>query len=553
MPRHRKHSEDRSQGQSSGHGHRRKHSGERRRKHSSDDAAQAEQPSASADALQRPRLSKQLSDSLKRFLPKSGHDARDRRADDFLARLEAAEKRDSEAEATQPRPSGSPEIRRNVAKAAVGAKLAAAVAAKKKQRRDSKEVNPPPRPRLSKQLSDSLKSVLGGGGRDSEEAAPPPRPRLSKRASDSLKSVLGGSGRILDPTFERRSVRLSGLSQTRLNGRVGTVVSLNHARGRYNVELQGSDAKVVALLPSKLELLADAATSPIPSAAASPKPPAFTKVAPAAAVAVPARAAPQVVAEPLYPPAFAPAAPAAPAAVVLGKAAKAATDDATVAAMLAIDNPVNASPERPTRVVDCGPGWRVVERGEDHRRHGDNRATSTTEAVAQSQALEELVVTGAAAGYATLPAQGGGGGGGGGSGLLGLAGSLASGVRRASASSALEAMRGSGGSVLEAVVGGARKASGAAMDALRLDDLAERATDVAGRATEAAAAAKDSVSGACASLAQDTSLSEIAGGVGDAISSKVSDLGLSDGVAELSKGVGAAGYLGIEYGERLGR
>ena len=311
MPRHRKHSEDRSQGQSSGHGHRRKYSGERRRKHSSDDAAQAEQAGTSAaaeqagtsaDAPQRPRLSKQLSDSLKRFLPKSGHDARDRRADDFLARLEAAEKRDSEAEATQPRPSGSPEIRRNVAKAAVGAKLAAAVAAKKKQRRDSKEIDPPPRPRLSKQLSDSLKSVLGGSGRDSE-AAPPPRPRLSKRASDSLKSVLGGSGRILDPTFERRSVRLSGLSQTRLNGRVGTVVSLNHARGRYNVELQGSDAKVVALLPSKLELLADAATSPIPPAAASPKPPVFTKVAPAAAVAVPARAAPQVVAEPLYPPA----------------------------------------------------------------------------------------------------------------------------------------------------------------------------------------------------------------------------------------------------------
>ena len=290
-------------------------------------------------------------------------------------------------------------------------------------------------------------------------------------------------------------------------------MSLNHARGRYNVELQGSDAEVVALLRQGLELLADG-DIPIPPPW-HPQPPAFTKVAPAAAVAVPARAAPQVVAEPLYPPAFAPAAPAAPAAVVLGKAAKmdaaapaeanaapakaAATDDATVAAMLAIDNPVNASPERPTRVVDCGPGWRVVERGEDHRRHGDNRATSTTEAVAQSQALEELIVTGAAAGYATLPAQGGGGGGGGGSGLLGLAGSLASGVRRASASSALEAMRGSGGSVLEAVVGGARKASGAAMDALRLDDLAERATDVAGRATEAAAAAKDSVSGACAS------------------------------------------------------
>ena len=92
MPRHRKHSEE---GQSSGHGRRRKHSGERRRKHSSDDAAQAEQPSASADALQRPRLSKQLSDSLKRFLPKSGHDARDRRADDFLARLEAAETLDA--------------------------------------------------------------------------------------------------------------------------------------------------------------------------------------------------------------------------------------------------------------------------------------------------------------------------------------------------------------------------------------------------------------------------------------------------------------------------
>ena len=240
MPRHRKHSEE---GQSSGHGRRRKHSGERRRKHSSDEAMQAEQPSASADALQRPRLSKQLSDSLKRFLPKSGHDARDRRADDFLARLEAAEKRDSEAEATQPRPSGSPEIRRNVAKAAVGAKLAAAVAAKKKQRRDSKEVNPPPRPRLSKQLSDSLKSVLGGGGRDSE-AVPPPRPRLSKRASDSLKSVLGGSGRILDPTFERRSVRLSGLSQTRLNGRVGTVVLLIHERGRYRVKLSGEEVSV---------------------------------------------------------------------------------------------------------------------------------------------------------------------------------------------------------------------------------------------------------------------------------------------------------------------
>ena len=159
MPRHRKHSEE---GQS-GHGRRRKHSGERRRKHSSDDAAQAEQPSASADAPQRPRL--------------------------------------------------------------------------------------------SKQLSDSLKSVLGGSGRDSEEAAPPPRPRLSKRASDSLKSVLGGSGRILDPTFERRSVRLSGLSQTRLNGRVGTATSYDDAKGRYRVRLDAGFEEESKLLAFKAENL----------------------------------------------------------------------------------------------------------------------------------------------------------------------------------------------------------------------------------------------------------------------------------------------------------
>ena len=58
-------------------------------------------------------------------------------------------------------------------------------------------------------------------------------------------------------------VRLVGLSQNDLNGRAGTVVSLNHERGRYNVKLTFEDSdddlfydeKVLSVLPSKVEPL----------------------------------------------------------------------------------------------------------------------------------------------------------------------------------------------------------------------------------------------------------------------------------------------------------
>ena len=72
----------------------------------------------------------------------------------------------------------------------------------------------------------------------------------------------------LDPTLEQQEVILVGLSQPDLNGRIGTVVSLNHERGRYAVKLAG-DEKVVSVLPSKVEL---AATDPAPKPAPEAKP-----------------------------------------------------------------------------------------------------------------------------------------------------------------------------------------------------------------------------------------------------------------------------------------
>ena len=59
----------------------------------------------------------------------------------------------------------------------------------------------------------------------------------------------------LDEDLNGQRVRLTGLSREDLNGRVGTVVSLDREKGRYVVELPGEE-KQKSVLPSRVQLLA---------------------------------------------------------------------------------------------------------------------------------------------------------------------------------------------------------------------------------------------------------------------------------------------------------
>ena len=76
----------------------------------------------------------------------------------------------------------------------------------------------------------------------------------------------------LDDGLNGQRVRLTGLSRDDLNGRVGTVVSLDRAKGRYIVKLaklndETGEVTRVTVLPSRLQLLA--APAPDDAAAAA--------------------------------------------------------------------------------------------------------------------------------------------------------------------------------------------------------------------------------------------------------------------------------------------